>query len=84
MTVVTPSLPEQELINEIIFKELVRGVHRVESKRRLVEIMEGTPVDAVILGCTELPLIVGREDTRLPLLDTVDIHVESALAYVLT
>ena len=84
VAVVTPDEAEQDEINHIIFDELVIGVHRDESKERLLEIMGGYPVDGVILGCTELPLIIGEGDTGLTVLDTVDIHVEAALDYALS
>ncbi len=80
----TPDEAEQDEIDRIIFDELVIGVHRKESKDRLLEIMEGYPVDAVILGCTELPLVIGEADTAHTVLDTVDIHVEAALDYALS
>jgi len=82
--VVTPDEGEQDEIDRIIFDELVIGVHREESKKRLLEIMGSYPVGGVILGCTELPLIIGEGDTGLALLDTVDIHVEAALDYALS
>jgi aspartate racemase len=81
--VVTPGEGEQDEVNRIVFDELVIGVRRGESKRRLLEIMDAHPVEGVILGCTELPLILGQGDTELPLLDTVDIHVEAALDHAL-
>jgi len=82
--VVTPDEGEQDEIDRIIFDELVIGVHREESKKRLLEIMGGYPVDGVILGCTELPLIIGKDDTGLAVLDTMGIHVEAALDYALS
>ena len=84
VAVVTPDLAEQDEIDRIVFDELVIGVHRDESKERLLEIMGGYPVDGVILGCTELPLIIGEGDSGLVVLDTVDIHVEAALDYALS
>ena len=81
--VMTPTEQEQDEVDHIVFKELVVGVHRDETRRRLLEIMEAYPVDGVILGCTELPLLLRPGDSRLPLLDTVDIHVEAALDYSL-
>jgi len=81
--VVTPTEQEQDEVDRIVFKELVVGVHRDETRRRLLDIMEAYSVDGVILGCTELPLLLRPGDSRLPLLDTVDIHVESALDYSL-
>jgi aspartate racemase len=84
VAVVTPDEGEQDEIDRIIFDELVIGVHNEESKDRLLEIMAGYPVDAVILGCTELPLVIGEADTALAVLDTMDIHVEATLDYALS
>jgi aspartate racemase len=81
--VVTPSEPEQDEVDRIVFSELVLGICKDESRRRLLDIVGAYPVDGVILGCTELPLILGQVDSELPLLDTVDIHVEAALDYAL-
>ena len=81
--VVTPSEGEQDEVDRIVFKELVVGFHREESRRRLLDIMGAYPVDGVILGCTELPLTLGQGDSELPLLDTLDIHVEAALDHAL-
>ena len=81
--VITPSEQEQDEVDHIVFKELVVGIHRDETRRRLLEIVEGYTVDGVILGCTELPLLLRQGDSRLPFLDTVDIHVEAALDYSL-
>ncbi len=81
--VVTPLEPEQDEVDRIVFSELVIGVHRDETRRRLLDIIDAYPVDGVILGCTELPLIIEQGDAELPLLDTVDIHVEAALDHAL-
>jgi aspartate racemase len=81
--VVTPSEREQDEVDRIVFDELVLGVRKEESKRRLMAIVGAYPVDGVILGCTELPLILEQKDSELPLLDTVDIHVEAALDHAL-
>ena len=77
--VITPSEEEQEEIDRMIFDELVIGIFMEESKRRLLEIIEGYDVDGVILGCTELPLILGQGDADVRLLDTLELHVEAAL-----
>ena len=82
--VVTPSEVEQDEINRIIFDELVLGIIRDESKRRLLEIIGGYDVDGVILGCTELPLLLGQEDTGVRVLDTVELHVEAVLDHSLS
>ena len=77
--VITPSEEEQEEIDRMIFDELVIGIFMEESRRRLLEIIEGYDVDGVILGCTELPLILGQGDADVRLLDTLELHVEAAL-----
>ncbi|MHA1478065.1 MAG: aspartate/glutamate racemase family protein, partial [Promethearchaeota archaeon] len=75
MEVITPSDSEQDVINEIIFDELVIGKLTKESKNMLLKIVNAYEVDAVILGCTELPLILQQNDTDVILLDTVELHV---------
>ena len=83
MEVITPSDSEQDVINEIIFDELVIGKLTKESKNMLLKIVNAYEVDAVILGCTELPLLLQQNDTDVILLDTVELHVEAALKYCL-
>ena len=83
MQIITPSEPEQDTINQIIFDELVIGNFTEESKQKLLNIINNYEVDGVILGCTELPLILRQKDTNIKLLDTVEIHVEEALNYYL-
>ncbi|MHA2008793.1 MAG: aspartate/glutamate racemase family protein [Promethearchaeota archaeon] len=83
--VITPSDNEQDIIDKIIFDELVIGFFKQDSKKRLLEIIKSyTDVDGVILGCTELPLILTQKDTNLKILDTVDLHVEATLKYYLS
>lgn len=82
--VITPSEREQNIIDKIIFDELVIGFFKQESKQKLLNIINRYEADGVILGCTELPLILSQKDTKLKLLDTGDLHVESALKYYLS
>jgi len=84
LKVMVPSLDEQNEIDRIIFEELALGVFTEESKQRLLNIGAGYDVDGIILGCTELPLILKQSDTSIPLLDTLDLHVRAALAYALS
>ena len=77
-----PSAVEQDAIDRIIFDELSRGTITAGSKTSLLGIagrlIEGG-ADAVILGCTELPLLVGQEDLSVPVLDTTVLHADAAL-----
>ncbi|MHA1460008.1 MAG: aspartate/glutamate racemase family protein [Promethearchaeota archaeon] len=84
MEVITPSEPEQDVINQIIFDELVIGKFTKESKHLLLKIINNYKVDGVILGCTELPLLLQQNDINIKVLDTVEIHVEAALKYAQT
>lgn len=81
MQIIIPKEQEQEDINNIIFNELVIGNLNQESKKRLIEIIRSYKIDGVILGCTELPLILHQKDFAIKILDTVEIHVEAALRY---
>lgn len=84
MEVIAPSIQEQDEINNIIFNELVIGLFKPESRLKLLHIINSYEIDGVILGCTELPLILNQKDTKVKLLDTVEIHVEAAFNYYLS
>jgi aspartate racemase len=77
--VLTPTGPEQDEIDRIIFDELAHGLLRDESRVRVLEILAGYDVEGVILGCTELPLLLKQADAPVILLDTLDLHVRAAL-----
>jgi aspartate racemase len=83
MQIITPSEPEQDTINQIIFDELVIGNFTEESKQKLLSIINNYEIDGVILGCTELPLILQQKDTNIKLIDTIEVHVEAALKFYL-
>ncbi len=77
-----PSEEEREKINEIIFNELVYGRFLDESRRYLegvIERLKAQGCDAVVLGCTELPLIISDETSPLPTLDSTRILARAAL-----
>jgi len=79
-----PEKEQREKINEIIFRELVYGIIKNDSKKFFLGLineyrMEGC--DAVILGCTEIPLIVLPEESSLPVLDSTRILSRSALRF---
>jgi aspartate racemase len=84
--VLVPEADEQRLVDDVIYHELVCGEIREASRRRFVEIIEGLAArgaQGVILGCTEIPLLVRAEDVEVPLFDTTLIHAEAALNYAL-
>jgi len=77
--VITPSDEEQDKLNRIIFEELVIGLFNDKSKTEILRIINNYTTDGVILGCTELPLIISQEDTRVKLLNTLNLHIEAVL-----
>ena len=84
INVIIPSIQEQDEIDQIIFSELVIGLNRNKSKERILEIINSYKIDGVILGCTELPLLLNQKDTNIKLFDTVELHVEAAFKYYLS
>jgi aspartate racemase len=77
-----PDEADRERINSIIFKELVNGLFPESSRLYLNEVTEKLKVrgcDAVVLGCTEIPLIVRPNDTPLPTLDSTRLLARAAL-----
>jgi len=88
ISVITPGPDEQAYIHDKYMNELVNGVIRSETHDRLLEIVERLKaqegIEGVILGGTELPLILREEAYQgLPFLDTTKIHVERAVAEML-
>jgi len=77
-----PEEVDREKINQIIFKELVNGIFLETSRlyfNEVAEELKGRGCDAVVLGCTEIPLIVNPEDTPLPTLDSTRLLARAAL-----
>ena len=77
-----PEAADREKINQIIFKELVNGIFLETSRlyfNEVAEELKGRGCDAVVLGCTEIPLIVNPEDTPLPTLDSTRLLARAAL-----
>jgi aspartate racemase len=89
ITVITPGVEEQVYIHDKYMNELVNGVILTETRERLLAIVERLKaqegIEGLILGGTELPLILREESYRgLPFLDTTKIHVERAVAQMLS
>jgi len=83
MEIITPSEEEQDEINKIVFNELVLGIFKQETRAKLINMINNYEVDGVILGCTELPLILNQEDTEVKLLNTLVLHARAALDFAL-
>ena len=77
-----PELEDRERINDIIFDELVCGRFTSESRVYFGEVisqLKGQGCDAVVLGCTEIPLLVTQESSPLPVLDSTRLLARAAL-----
>ena len=86
LDVITPDEPDRKIVNDVIFQELCQGKVREESRReylRIVSDMAGQGAEAVILGCTEIGMLLDQKDTTVPLYDTTVIHASQAVAYAL-
>ncbi len=85
--VAVPDEAGRELVHRVIYEELCQGVVRPESKAAYLDLIEAQRrggVDAVILGCTEVCMLIGPEDLDLPVFDTTRIHAERALDFALS
>jgi len=86
VTVLVPDAEDREYVNTVIYNELVAGQICDESRAGFVAIIEKLAecgAEGVILGCTEIPLLVNEADAGMPLFDTTAIHAEAALNYAL-
>jgi aspartate racemase len=82
--VLVPDAGDRRYVNAVIYDELVAGQIRDESRAGYVAIIQKLATrgaEAVVLGCTEIPLLVSERDAGLPLLDTTTIHAEAALRF---
>ena len=79
--VVVPPAEDIELVNAVIFDELCHGVIKEASKReylRVIDALRAQGAQGVVLGCTEIDLLVRQSDTSVPLFDTTMIHADAA------
>lgn len=86
LDVLVPQRPERQIIHDIIYDELCLGITKADSRARYRQIMAdlaASGAEGIILGCTEIGLLVNQDDSPVPLFDTTVIHAETAVAYAL-
>ncbi|HGM5554818.1 TPA: aspartate/glutamate racemase family protein [Pseudomonas putida] len=86
LTVLVPDDAERKDVHRIIYDELCVGVISDESRKiyqRVIETLTARGAQAIILGCTEIGLLVKPEHSALPLLDTTELHAQAAVAFAL-
>ena len=79
--VISPEGEDIRTVNDIIFDELCVGIIKEESRKAFARIMDelhARGAQGIVLGCTELGLVIRSEDSELPLFDTAIIHAEEA------
>lgn len=82
MQVLVPEPPDRAEVHRIIFDELVRGEIRADSRqlyREVIGRLTGAGAEGVILGCTEIELLIGAADSEVPVFPTTRLHVEAAV-----
>lgn len=84
--VLIPGEADVALVDRVIFEELCLGTVADASRRKFLRVIDGLSgagAQGVILGCTEIGLLVGQADTAVPLFDTTVIHAKKAVEYAL-
>jgi aspartate racemase len=86
LEVLVPDLGDREIVHRVIYDELCLGHINQASRQHFVTIMErlaGAGAEGIILGCTEIGLLVKEGDSPVPLFDTTRLHAEAAVSYAL-
>jgi aspartate racemase len=84
--IIVPTVEAREVVHRVIYDELCMGEIKQSSRMKYVDIIERLAKDGaegIILGCTEIGLLVKKEDSRVPLFDTTRIHAVAAVEYAL-
>jgi aspartate racemase len=87
LDVIIPAKDEMEIVHGVIYDELCAGMIKPDSKQKYAAIIRrliSTGARGIILGCTEIGLLVKPEDSSVPLFDTAEIHAQAAVRYALT
>ncbi|MGW6916868.1 aspartate/glutamate racemase family protein [Kitasatospora sp. NPDC054939] len=84
--VLVPDAAGRALVHRVIYEELCQGVVREESRaayRTVIEELAAAGAEGIVLGCTEIELLVGTEDSPVPLFPTARLHAEAAVSAAL-
>ena len=84
--VIIPNEADRKIVHEIIYQELVHGTITTNSRKayqRIIKDAADKGAEGVILGCTEIPLLISAQDVSIPVFDTTRIHAESAVDFAL-
>ncbi len=84
LSVITPAKPARDIVHRVIYEELCAGIFKPESLaayRKIVDDLAAQGAQAVVLGCTEISLLIRQEHTSVPLLDTTALHAAAAVDF---
>jgi len=84
--VIIPGEEEMDAVHRIIYSELVHGNIRDESRevfKSVINKLKARGAEGVILGCTEIPLLINDKDVDIPTFDTTELHAEAAVQWVI-
>ena len=87
ISVLIPDEDDREVVHRIIYDELVQGVIQSESRQAYLDViaeLQSRGAQGVILGCTEIPLLVKAQDVAIPVFDTTTLHAQAAVEWALT
>ena len=86
LTVIVPEPADRETVHRVIYEELCRGQVREDSRahyRRIIQQLVEAGAEGIILGCTEIALLVRPDEAPVPLFDTTALHARAAAAWAL-
>jgi aspartate racemase len=83
---IVPDKPERLFIHNTIMDELLKEIFKPESKKKFLDIisdLESRGAQGIVLGCTEIPLLINQTDTHLPVFNTLKIHAKAAVDFAI-
>lgn len=84
LEVIVPNEADRQIVHDVIYNELCVGTINDQSRqeyRRIIAELQAQGAEGVILGCTEIPLLIQQTDVELPIFDTTRIHAEAAVEF---
>jgi aspartate racemase len=85
MQIVVPGKEERQFIHTAINSELIKSIFLPETKKKMIAIFDRLKLEgseAIVLGCTEIPLLIHQSDYSLPLLNTLDLHTDAIVEFM--
>ena len=86
LDVIIPDTADRKIVHDIIYQELVSGIINEASReqyKKIIRKMINEGAEGIILGCTEIMLLISQSDCTVPVFDTTEIHALAAVDYAL-